>query len=188
MSHVRGYPLIRDALRRAGLSIPPDADPPSKQFRAAERVERPALVLVAGVKLPIEAARFVALSKNGWSKKRVVLWYEQGGLCHWCRCPMILVEPNGKNRLPPNACTIDHLRSRLDPTRREPARNQERRLVAACQRCNSARGSREQRERDARLSKQDLWLRNGNFFGIAKMAGALNEVEESWNVRAARTK
>lgn len=188
MSHVRGYPLIAEALRRAGLDLPPDAEPPTNRFRAGERIARPSLVVVAGVKLPVEAARFISRSKKGWSKKRVMLWYEQGGLCHWCFAPMVLVEPQSKGRLPRNACTIDHLRSRLDPTRREPARNGERRLVAACHICNTRRGAKESAEADRGVSRQELWLRNGNFFGIAKMAGALNEVEESYNVRGGKTK
>lgn len=189
MSHVRGYPLIREALRSAGFEVPPDAERPSKQARAAEwRPPTPEPVVVLGTKLPTELRRFIGPSKNGWSKKRVVLWHEQGGLCYWCHSPTILVEPGGKNRLPPNAATVEHLRSRLDPTRQEPARDQERRLVMACLSCNSVRGSREQAERDARLSKQELWLRNGNFYGIAKASGALNEVEESWDVRGGRKK
>ncbi len=127
----------------------------------------------------MEAARFIATSKNGWSKKRVVLWHEQDGLCHWCRRPMVLVEPSAKSgRLPPNACTIDHLRSRLDPTRRIPPRDNERRLVAACHGCNTSRGAREDAERNRALSRQELWLRSGNLYKIAKMTGALNEVDD----------
>ncbi len=171
MSSVRRYPLISDALRRAGLALPPSADAPSKQVR---QPRRPSPIVVRGTKLPVEAARFISTAKNGWSKKRVILWHEQGGLCHWCRGPMILVEPSAKGRLPPNACTIDHLRSRLDPTRQIPPRDQERRLVAACHRCNTTRGSKES---IVVLPRQELWLRNGNFFQIAKMSGALNEVD-----------
>lgn len=201
MSHVRGYPLIKEALRRAGLPIPPDAEPPSKQARSSawrprdeEDVDpRPPLPAArapappAAFRVPREAARFVSNSKSGASKKRVLLWYEQRGLCHYCKRPTVLFEPKPNARLPANAATLEHLRTRMNPERTAPARG-ERRIVMACAGCNTAKGREEQRAHDARLLPQELWRRNGNLFSIAKMSGALNEVDASLDRRRWRNR
>jgi hypothetical protein len=173
MSHVRGYPLIAEALRRAGLDLPPGAEPPSKEARSSPepvRARRPPRPEPPAISLG---------SPNGWGAKRAALWREQAGHCWWCWRETVLVEPAPKGgRLPPNAATVDHLRSRLDPARQIPPANGERRLVMACHACNTARGSKEGAEHDQLLGPQELWRRSGTFCGIAKMSGALNEVSE----------
>ena len=68
--------------------------------------------------------------------------YEQNPYCHWCQRKLQLIEkPGGK--LPDDAATIDHLRSRYDPLRQVPATRNECRRVLACFRCNFERGRKE---------------------------------------------
>lgn len=183
------YPLIASALRSSGFEVPPDAMPPSRPLRRPslpKRVQsRQPEPRQSRYSIPAEAARFISAAKKGRSRKRVMLWYRQGGLCHWCSAPTVLLEPRDKAKLPPNAATIDHLRSRLDPSRTEPCKPGERRLVMACNRCNSTRGKKDQETLGVRLSKQEEWLRSGNFFSIAKRSGALNEVDGIENRRGA---
>ena len=71
------------------------------------------------------------------------LFLRQRGLCHWCRCGMELLPPIPKRHDPPdNEATIEHLRSRLDPSRKEPATGDVRRVLA-CRSCNNERGREE---------------------------------------------
>src|SRR6185503_18043250 len=69
--------------------------------------------------------------------------YNQYPFCHWCGIALVLVvSDNG--RLPDNAATIDHLRSRFDLTRQEPKINAyEERTVLACYGCNQRRSAEE---------------------------------------------
>lgn len=87
------------------------------------------------------------MSGKRHAKRRAVLFQEQGGLCHWCKQPMqLLTMPEQPKSMPLDLCTIDHLRDRFDPARREVARG-ERRLVAACWDCNHKRGVEREAER-----------------------------------------
>lgn len=73
--------------------------------------------------------------------RREKLFHEQGGLCHWCKGPMVIdleIYTRG-GMLPSNACTLDHLVHRMDPRRMYPMGG-EKRYVAACSECNEARG------------------------------------------------
>jgi len=84
-------------------------------------------------------------SKNRARRHR--RYHEQGGLCWWCKQPMELdpvVECH--KPMPPRMCTTDHLRDRFDQTRQE-LNNGEKRIVAACWECNTARGNQRQAER-----------------------------------------
>lgn len=83
------------------------------------------------------------MSTKNHPRRRLKLWQEQNGLCYWCRQPTVITK-NGqkKGMYPLNMATIDHLRSRLHPDRREPARGQQR-LVMACLACNQGRGHQE---------------------------------------------
>lgn len=71
---------------------------------------------------------------------RTLLHRNQGGLCCYCRC--VLMMPNGmiwtgKRRHTPRAATFEHLRKRQDG-----GTNHRDNLALACKRCNSSRGSR----------------------------------------------
>lgn len=78
-------------------------------------------------------------------RRRAELFGEQNGVCHWCECSMVLLARYPVDgRLPANACTIDHLRDRDNPRRREQPQG-EPRLVAACFECNQERDKARQR-------------------------------------------
>jgi hypothetical protein len=73
-------------------------------------------------------------------RQRARLFHEQGGLCYWCDKPMHLPEKYPPTGMPAaNWCTLDHLRDRLNHSRRDPAQPGERRHVAACSECNHER-------------------------------------------------
>lgn len=73
-------------------------------------------------------------------RQRVRLFQEQEGLCYWCDEPMVMPERYASGPQPDNYCTVDHLRHRSNPGRREPNRRGEQRRVAACALCNRTRG------------------------------------------------
>jgi len=82
-------------------------------------------------------------------KKKQRMWDRQNGLCHWCGQGMFpftnfldLPEPRSKH-LPDNYSTIEHLRSKYDPTRWDLNDGYELRLVLACKKCNEDRGRKE---------------------------------------------
>lgn len=80
-------------------------------------------------------------------RRRRALFHQQHGICWWCKRPMELEAPVERHKpMPPRLCTIDHLRDRFDPTRREKASGDQR-LVAACWQCNMERGSQRQAQR-----------------------------------------
>lgn len=93
-------------------------------------------------------------------KRRAKLFIQQGGLCFWCKVQMVEYPPKRKRKaMPLDMCTIDHLRDRFDPNRRECNPRGEQRLVAACWECNNRRGA----ERAASVSKRTLWRRSGRY-------------------------
>lgn len=66
------------------------------------------------------------------------LYHEQGGLCFYCKQPMILMPgPFGK-RAPGKMATLEHLQPISKGGRRSPSLN----CVAACVSCNQKRGTR----------------------------------------------
>lgn len=80
-------------------------------------------------------------------RKRKALFEEQGGLCYWCDVTMLLpTDGMHINHPPKNLATLDHLRDRFHPGRREPAQNNERRIVLACWGCNNQRGRESQQQ------------------------------------------
>jgi hypothetical protein len=86
-------------------------------------------------------------------RRRAALFQQQGGLCFWCQCEMQLLPPvPRRKRMPKDLCTIDHLRDRYHPERRQRCKPGEQRLVAACWECNNRRGQ----ERTAQMSKRTL--------------------------------
>ena len=77
--------------------------------------------------------------------------------CHWCGCLTVLLPPESKRKyFPSNMATIDHVRSRLHPARREPVYGEERRHVLACRQCNQRRCDEEQKQ----LSIEELRRRS----------------------------
>lgn len=105
------------------------------------RVQSDPLPVTVPGRIPPDLRKYVG--KSYLSYRRVKLWVLQSGKCHWCDRDCILLEPQAKRGpLPDNAATVDHLRSRLDPKRSEPARG-EVRQVMACNRCNHRRASEE---------------------------------------------
>ncbi len=98
------------------------------------------------------------------------LFRRQNGRCHWCECDLVL-SPPGKHvkKQPPNLGTIDHLRDRFDPARRERNRHGERRLVLACLACNNRRGA----ESQAAVGKDELRRRSGYYMNRLFKVGCL---------------
>lgn len=73
--------------------------------------------------------------------RRTALFHQQGGRCHWCGGAMKLFHKiNPEETQQDDWCTLEHLRDKFDPRRLEPSKKGERRLVAACRRCNHDRG------------------------------------------------
>jgi hypothetical protein len=70
--------------------------------------------------------------------KREILWYEQGGLCHFCGKEMIWRDFSEEDKMGPDDATIDHL-DEMGHLNRGKERST-RRLVLSCYRCNQARG------------------------------------------------
>jgi hypothetical protein len=67
---------------------------------------------------------------------RARLFHEQNGLCHWCQCPMELVQPIPDNQNVGNIATFEHLKDRLSPGGRQGSAGT---IVCACSDCNNAR-------------------------------------------------
>lgn len=118
----------------------------------------------------------MARNKAARERRRRILWKEQGGLCRWCKCPMLhwddlrsdqtkaqkygVRQVNGMEKIkvmPPNLATVDHLRDRYDPTRQVKPVNNEQRWVLACWQCNTERGN----QRTAERPIEELWARSG---------------------------
>jgi hypothetical protein len=83
------------------------------------------------------------MSKQSYrTKRRNALFLAQDGLCYWCGCQTIQVEMKPRQRQPGNLATLDHLRDRTNPKRREDAQGQnDVRYVMACFDCNNGRGN-----------------------------------------------
>lgn len=105
-------------------------------------------------------------------RRRATLFAQQGGKCHWCQGDMVLFDDVrgacGDSRQD-NAATIDHLRDRFDPSRREPAACGEQRLVAACRKCNHDRGA----QRQAAQPIEELRRRSKSMTAEEKWGGAI---------------
>ena len=94
--------------------------------------------------------------KQRLSRRRERLFKEHP-YCYWCNCK--LVKCCKKNRKRPNIATIDHLRSRLDPSRQMKDYSQNPRTVLSCSKCNENRAKEEVKN----LSKEDLWARSKRY-------------------------
>ncbi len=115
---------------------------------APERIVAPPLI-------PPELRKFCGRTEV--SRQRVLRWIQQGGKCYYCRCDTILLEPVARRKepLPGNAATLEHLRSRWHPDRREKPKPGEIRHVMACNRCNAERARDEQAARPLELLHRD---------------------------------
>ena len=78
--------------------------------------------------------------RKGQSKRREGLFKEHP-FCYWCNCK--LVRCCKQNRKKPNVATIDHLRSKLDPSRQMIDYSQNPRTVLSCSKCNQERAKEE---------------------------------------------
>jgi hypothetical protein len=88
---------------------------------------------------PSEALRAV---KKSMAEIRHARFVEQGGLCYYCKAPMVEDFACGKRRVPANLCTLEHLICRLDPKRWDENRpDSPRRYAAACAACNHQRAA-----------------------------------------------
>jgi hypothetical protein len=91
-------------------------------------------------------------------KRKIGLW-NSNPHCYWCGQNTVIYDylPKGK-AIPDNCATLDHLRSRLDPTRYEPAKPNEERTVLACFKCNVDRAEQERLS----MTKEELRQRAQN--------------------------
>ena len=92
-------------------------------------------------------------------RQRERMWKENPH-CHWCGIETVLIPYGAKVKQENNAATIDHLRDKYNPEKRqEPNLNNETRRVLACFSCNVRRSA----EATAKLPKEELWRRSGRF-------------------------
>lgn len=72
---------------------------------------------------------------------------EQGGLCYYCKSPMLKDMPHRSGGGQPwFLCTLEHLTDRLDPRRWDKNEDDSpQRYAAACARCNHARSAHSQK-------------------------------------------
>ncbi len=71
----------------------------------------------------------------GSKERRERKFKVQGGLCHWCKKPMVLTRGNGKSgSIPGNYATFEHLQRVRDGGAGKPHN-----VVLACKSCNNGR-------------------------------------------------
>jgi 5-methylcytosine-specific restriction endonuclease McrA len=70
------------------------------------------------------------------------LW-DQDKRCHYCKEETVWWVKEGKEKMPPNAATLDHIISRLNPVRHTLPYYPSSLIVLACNKCNNERGARE---------------------------------------------
>lgn len=86
-------------------------------------------------------------------RKKHRLFWEQNGLCYWCKTPMELTFHHARHHRLSHA-TLEHLDDRFSDER---GQNSGRRVVLACLRCNHTRGI----EQQAAQPIEELWRRSG---------------------------
>lgn len=85
-------------------------------------------------------------------RRQLQRFYNESSLCRWCGIETILLSKEEKllcaknNMWPSNMATLDHLRSRFDPTRYEPSDGVVRHTLA-CYTCNQRRSRDEMKIR-----------------------------------------
>jgi hypothetical protein len=91
-------------------------------------------------------------------KKREILYEQQGGKCFYCGCLMVKGPHAPFKELPPNAATLEHLHSRLNPVRKVANPK-----VVACASCNFKKGKEYARESKAqRKTARAAEMASGN--------------------------
>lgn len=81
-------------------------------------------------------------------------WFKKHPYCYWCGVKLVQGNSGGGFQ-PDNEATIDHLRSRFDPTRRSEVYGVRRRVLA-CHKCNWGRGESERKQ----LPSEEIWRRS----------------------------
>ncbi len=94
--------------------------------------------------------------RKGQSRRRETLFKEHP-YCYWCNCKLIKCCKQNIKRS--NMATIDHLRSRLDPSRLMIDNSQNPRTVLSCSKCNNQRA----KEEVSKLTKKDLQERSKRY-------------------------
>lgn len=102
-----------------------------------------------------------------WQRQKL---HQYDPRCYYCGRVTRLLETNG-GHIPDDAATIEHLDSRYSDERGK--HSGEYRRVLACRKCNNERSS----PKAHGMAIQEIWERDGHLFKIAKMLGALNEIE-----------
>lgn len=97
------------------------------------------------------------MCKSRIKKRKIGLWTKDPH-CHWCGQLTVIYDYESIHHkpMPDNCATLDHLRSRLNPSRYEKAGPNEERTVLACFRCNTDRGIQEEQA----LTKEELRQRS----------------------------
>lgn len=98
-------------------------------------------------------------TRKGWNAWKRAKLFQENPHCYWCGRLTQLVTRERGQRPPADMATIDHLRPRSDPTRREIPRPGEKRLVNACYECNNRRD----KEMTAALPIEELRERSGYY-------------------------
>ena len=78
------------------------------------------------------------MTARDFRKNRNSLFNKQKGKCYWCKRDM---RKTPREHHDPLECTLDHLYPRGHPLRSEQRIDGMRKHVAACRRCNEARGN-----------------------------------------------
>lgn len=118
------------------------------------------------------------MSKTGTAKlrqRRENAFREQGGLCWYCKEPMVIrVLPRGQPA-PDDTCTLEHRHPRGDPARRPDTFKAN---VAACRRCNLEEGRKHAAALEAqRRTPGGVVGEEGNQGDVVPAAGARPERE-----------
>lgn len=94
--------------------------------------------------------------------------FDKHPFCHWCGVQLLWIAEVGKSH--PRMATIDHLRNKHDPSRRErPKRSGEIRRVLACHKCNVKRPNLFR----PYYTPEELWKQSGQWPRMAYVFGAL---------------
>ena len=81
-------------------------------------------------------------SGGKFTRRRLRLWKDNPH-CYWCGIETVLAD--GERPLPPDAATLDHIRSRFVPERaQKDGKWRQGIIVLACNECNHERGRMEQ--------------------------------------------
>lgn len=107
--------------------------------------------------------------------------FKESDRCYYCNCQMILTNVSNiksGQSLPDNAATIEHLISRLEPSRFVKKKKGTRRKVLACYKCNHSKSVLE----TLCLSRAEILKRSRGYSlnprGRPKIIKPLNTVQE----------